>query len=447
MAGMHATLQALPSVDRLLQRSATLVEQHGRAAVTDAIRRVLADLRAAKAVEPEEAIVARVSQRLEDDARPSLRRIFNLTGTVLHTNLGRAPLPEEAIEAMAAAAREPVNLEYDVAAGRRGERDDHIEALLCRLTGAEAATAVNNNAAAVLLALNTLAARREVPVSRGELIEIGGAFRLPDIMARSGCRLREVGTTNRTHLADYAGALGAKTGAVLKVHTSNYAIEGFTAAVGAKELATLCRERGLPLMVDLGSGTLVDLSRYGLPHEPTVQETLAHGADLVTFSGDKLLGGPQAGIIVGRSALVEKIRRNPMKRALRLDKVTLAGLAAVLRLYLDPDRLPVRLPALRLLARNAQEIRSAAERLKAQLARRFPGVEVVDCESEIGSGALPTQRLPSAGLAIRPGNAALAARFRGLPIPVVGRLQDGAFVLDLRCLDDETAFVSQLEQL
>jgi L-seryl-tRNA(Ser) seleniumtransferase len=437
----------MPSVDRLLQRSQVLVEQHGRPAVTDAIRAVLGQLRAAREVHDEVRILAHVARRLEEDARPTLRRVFNLTGTVLHTNLGRAPLPEEAVEAMAEAAREPVNLEYDLHAGRRGERDAHVEGLLCRLTGAEAATVVNNNAAAVLLALNTLAARREVPVSRGELIEIGGAFRLPDVMARSGCRLREVGTTNRTHLADYAQALGAKTGAVLKVHTSNYTIQGFTASVPEAELAALCGRRGVPFMVDLGSGTLVDLRRYGLPHEPLVQEVLAQGADLVMFSGDKLLGGPQAGIIVGKQMLVQKLKANPMKRALRVDKLTLASLAAVLRLYLDPERLGARLPALRLLTRNAEELRQVAQRVKAACEKRFPGVAVIDCESEIGSGALPTQRLPSAGLAIRPGDAQLAARFRALPIPVIGRLQEGAFILDVRCLGDEAAFLSQLEKL
>jgi L-seryl-tRNA(Ser) seleniumtransferase len=444
---MHADLQALPSVDRLLQRSQALIEQHGRPAVTDAIRAVLGELRAAKEVRDENLILERVSRNLEEAARPTLRRVFNLSGTVLHTNLGRAPLPEEAIQAMAEAAREPVNLEYDLQAGRRGERDAHVEALLCRLTGAEAATVVNNNAAAVLLALNTLAARREVPVSRGELIEIGGAFRLPDVMARSGCRLREVGTTNRTHLADYAQALGRKTGAVLKVHTSNYAIQGFTSSVAEEELAGLCRSHGVPLMVDLGSGTLVDLRRYGLPHEPMVQEALAQGADVVTFSGDKLLGGPQAGIIVGRKSFIEGLRKNPMKRALRLDKVILAGLAAVLRLYLDPERLPARLPALRLLTRSFEEILAQAERLRPALAARLGDVQTTRCESEIGSGALPTQRLPSAGLAIRPGDARLAARFRALPIPVIGRLQEGAFMLDLRCLESENEFLRNLDSL
>ena len=447
---MHADLQALPSVDRLLRcaESEALIARHGRAAVTGAIRSVLGELREKKIVDRQEGeILNRVSEYLERQAQPTLRPVFNLTGTVLHTNLGRAQLPEEALEAMAAAAREPVNLEYDLDTGKRAERDDHVGALLCRLTGAEAATVVNNNAAALLLVLNTLAARKEVPVSRGELIEIGGSFRLPDIMARSGCRLREVGTTNRTHLADYAGAIGTKTGLVLKVHTSNYAIEGFAAAVAEKDLAALCRERGLPLAVDLGSGTLADLRRFGLPHEPTVQETLAHGADVVTFSGDKLLGGPQAGIIVGRAACIEKIRRNPLKRALRLDKVTLAALAAVLRLYLDPDRLAARLPTLRLLSRTVEELSNLAERIRPTLASRFSNVEVVDCESQIGSGALPTQRIASAGLAIRPGNAALAARFRRLPIPVIGRLQDGALLLDLRCLEDEPGFTSQLENL
>jgi L-seryl-tRNA(Ser) seleniumtransferase len=347
---------------------------------------------------------------------------------------------------MSAAARSSVNLEYELSTGKRGERDDHVEALLCRLSGAEAATVVNNNAAAVLLVLNTLAARKEVPTSRGELIEIGGSFRLPDIMARSGCRLREVGTTNRTHLSDYADAIGTKTGLVLKVHTSNYAIEGFTACVPEKELSTLCRARGIPFAVDLGSGTLADLRRFGLPHEPTAAEALANGADLVTFSGDKLLGGPQAGIVVGRSAFIEKIRRNPLKRALRVDKVTLAGIEAVLRLYLDPDRLVQRLPTLRLLARPLHQIRALAERLRPALAAKFEA-SVVDCESQIGSGALPTQRIPSAGLSLRPGNAGVAARFRNLPIPVIGRIQDGAFLLDLRCLEDEAAFGDQLSQL
>ena len=443
---MRADLQSLPSVDRLLQRSEALIEQHGRAAVTEAIRGVLADMRAAKAVEPADAILGRVSQRLSEAATPNLRRVFNLTGTVLHTNLGRALLPEEAIQAMVEAARDAVNLEYDLGTGRRGERDAHVEALVCRLTGAEAATAVNNNAAALLLVLNTLAARKEVPVSRGELIEIGGSFRLPEIMARAGCRLREVGTTNRTHLRDYAEAIGAKTALVLKVHASNFRMEGFVASPEERELAGLCQKTGLPFVVDLGSGTLVDLRRYGLPHEPTPAEALGRGADLVTFSGDKLLGGPQAGIIVGRADLIEKLRRNPLKRALRLDKLTLAALSAVLKLYDDPERLAERLPTLRLLTRPVEEIRAMALRVREALEGRFQ-VEVVDCESEVGSGAAPAQRLASAGLALRPGNARLAARWRALPVPVIGRLQDGAFLLDLRCLEREEEFMRNLSFL
>jgi L-seryl-tRNA(Ser) seleniumtransferase len=446
---LKASLAALPSVDRLLrhEESVLIIARYGRPAVTGAIRAVLAELRATRALAGEGEILERTSDRLEEEAKPSLRPVFNLTGTVLHTNLGRAVLPAEAIAAMSTVAASAANLEYDLAAGRRGERDEHVEGLLCRLTGAQAATVVNNNAAAVFLVLNSLAARKEVPVSRGELIEIGGSFRMPDIMQRAGCRLREVGTTNRTHLDDFAAAIGPKTGVVLKAHTSNYSIEGFTAAAPEEELARLCRSRGVPFVVDLGSGTLVELARFGLPHEPTVQETLAHGADLVTFSGDKLLGGPQAGIIAGRADLVAKIRRNPMKRALRVDKLTIAALAAVLRLYSDPDRLAERLPTLRLLARPVADIRAMAERLCQKMqATRFM-VEVIDCESQIGSGAAPTRRIASAGLAIRPGNARTAGAFRKLPIPVIGRIQDGALILDLRCLENEAAFVSQLEKL
>jgi L-seryl-tRNA(Ser) seleniumtransferase len=441
-----------------------LIQQSGRATVTDAIREVLAAARADLAAgrpggEVSEAIlVDRVAAHLAAEARPSLRPVFNLTGTVLHTNLGRAPLPDEAVEAVSTAARRPANLEFDLESGARGDRDDHVEALLCRLTGAQAATVVNNNAAAVLLVLNTLAVRKEVPTSRGELIEIGGSFRMPEIMRRAGCRLREVGTTNRVHLADYADAIGPRTGVVMKVHTSNYAIVGFTSTVPEPDIARLCRERGVPFVVDLGSGMLVDLGAYGLPHEPTPSETLANGADVVTFSGDKLLGGPQAGLIVGSAALIRRLKRNPLKRALRVDKLTMAALSAVLTLYKDPDRLADRLPVLRLLTQPLVQIRATADRLRPTVAAavsEVASVDVVACDGQIGSGALPTQTIPSAGLAVRPlaglrpGSTLqrITAAFRRLPVPVVGRIQDDAFIMDLRCLDDEATFTAQLTAL
>ena len=458
-------LSALPSVDRLLSHQAgqRLIEASGRTAVTEAVRRVLAAVRAeliadGAAEVTDDRVLDRVAVELRARAQPSLRPVFNLTGTVLHTNLGRAPLPTEAIDAMAAAARSPTNIEFDLDTGKRGNRDDHVEAALCRLTGAEAATVVTNNAAAVLLVLNTLALRKEVPTSRGELIEIGGSFRMPDIMKRSGCRLREVGTTNRVHLADFADAIGPKTGLVMKVHTSNYEVVGFTTSVPERELSALCHDRGLPFVVDLGSGTLVNLERYGLPHEPTPADAMDNGADIVTFSGDKLLGGPQAGIIVGRADLIKAIRRNPLKRALRVDKLTTAALGAVLDLYDDPDRLGERLPVIRLLSRPAQEIHALAERLLPAVRSAVHGVasaDVIECDSQVGSGALPTRTIRSAGLAIRPvvtrGQGTLlqriAAAFRALPTPVIGRIQDDAFLLDVRCLEDEAAFETQLAGL
>jgi L-seryl-tRNA(Ser) seleniumtransferase len=460
------TLSQLPSVDRVLQleEAQALIRERGRTIVTDSVREVLSELRAQLLSRPDSAAVTesvlldRVRMRIDDQMRPPLRPVFNLSGTVLHTNLGRAPLPGEAVAAMAAAAQQPVGVEFDLERGRRGDRDDHLEPLIRRLTGAEAATVVNNNAAAVLLVLNTLALRKEVPTSRGELIEIGGSFRLPEIMARAGCRLREVGTTNRVHRADYEQAIGTKTGLVMKVHTSNYAIVGFTSSVPETELAALCRERGVPLVVDLGSGSLVDLRRFGLPHEPTPAETLGNGAELVTFSGDKLLGGPQAGIIAGRADLIRRIRRNPLKRALRVDKITIAALGAVLSLYLDPDSLPHRLPVLRLLTRPVDDVRGAAERIAPRVAAAMEGVAtvaVISCQSEIGSGALPTQEIASAGLALRPAGggtsgralSGIAAAFRRLPVPVIGRVQDDAFIMDFRCLDDEARFLEQLSQL
>jgi len=333
----------------------------------------------------------------------------------------------------------------DLATGRRGERDAHLRGLLRELTGAEDATVVNNNAAAVLIALAAVGAGREAIVSRGELIEIGGAFRMPDIMEQAGVRLREVGTTNRTHLRDYRAALGPETALILKVHPSNYRIEGFTAEAAAPDLHALAQEAGVPLLNDLGSGTIVDLRAYGLAPEPTVREAAAH-ADLVTFSGDKLLGGPQAGFVVGRADLIAAINRHPLKRALRLDKIRIAALEATLRLYRDPDRLAERLPTLRLLSRPAAEIAAQAARLAAVVAELL-GIPVTPCAcaSQIGSGALPVDTIASAGLRLAaPDPEALAARLRSAARPILGRIRDGAVVLDLRCLDDEAAFLAAL---
>jgi L-seryl-tRNA(Ser) seleniumtransferase len=455
----------LPSVDQVLRTPSGMVasERFGHAATVAAIRTTVAALRAAihngaaAAFEPS-AIAAEALQRLEREDAPSLRRVFNLTGTVLHTNLGRALLPEAAIAAAADAMRSAVALEFDIGGAARGERDDHVRGLIRELTGAEDASIVNNNAAAVLLVLNTFGAGKEAIVSRGELIEIGGSFRLPDIMARAGARLVEVGTTNRTHLKDYEQAIGENAGLILKAHTSNYLIQGFTKAVPAADLAALARAKGVPFIHDLGSGALVDLSRYGLRPEPTVRAALAEGADLVTFSGDKLLGGPQAGIVAGRKELVARVAKNPIKRAVRLDKVRLAALEATLKLYRDQDRLPQTLPTLRHFVRSREQIAEAARRLTGPLAAAVGAsfdVTVADCVSQIGSGALPLETLPSAGLAIHPigrkgaGSRieALAASFRGLPVAVIGRVRDGALLFDLRCLDDEDGFCAQVGQL
>ena len=458
-----AARRAIPSLDQLLKLGAVtnLLARYGRPLVTEAARAELARLRAVLSSSPADfddaGFVRACTTRLERETQPSLKPVFNLTGTVLHTNLGRALMPHEAAQAAVRAMTRPVNLEYDLDGGDRGERDRHVERWLLRLTGAKAALVVNNNAAAVYLTLNTLALKKEVPVSRGELIEIGGAFRLPDIMARSGVKLVEVGTTNRTHLRDYAGALTPRTGALMKVHTSNYAIQGFTAEVPEDKLAALAHKHRLPLITDLGSGMLVNLEEYGLPHEPTPMDALKAGADLVTFSGDKLLGGPQAGLIVGSAALIERIRRNPMKRALRVDKMTLAALEAVLRLYADPAQLVQRLPTLRFLARPAADVEAQAQRLLAPVRKALQGkaqAEVVAAKSQIGSGSLPVDLIASRAIAVsvagRQRNALasrIAAAFRALPLPVIGRVHDGAFIMDLRCLEHEDEFLEQLRHL
>jgi L-seryl-tRNA(Ser) seleniumtransferase len=458
---LEARLRALPSITDILNTAAAveLVQRFGRVTATEAVRATVDEARTAikaGAPAPEADVIAcHALARLDGRDRSNLRPLFNLTGTILHTNLGRAVLAESAIEAATAAMRDAVALEFDLSTGKRGERDDHVRALLCELTGAEDATVVNNNAAAVLLCLNTLAQGREAIVSRGELIEIGGAFRMPDIMARAGTKMVEVGTTNRTHARDYRSALGEHTGVLLKVHTSNYRIQGFTAEVGAAELASIAREKGVPLLNDLGSGTLINLSRFGMQEEPTVREAVSHGAGLVTFSGDKLLGGPQAGFIVGHRALIAEINRNPMKRALRVDKIRLAAIEATLKLYRDPDRLAARLPTLRALARTKADIEFQAQRLQPVLAKSLGAFYTVDCcgcESQIGSGALPLDTVASAGLTIRAKNGGgalerLAAALRGLRRPVIGRISDGGLTLDLRCLSDEDEFVSVVSEL
>lgn len=460
----------IPSVDEVLRSEAgrLVVARFGHAAALGTIRSALDDLRsanghisgqpAASREETAAAIAVRAAGTLEALDAPRLRRVLNLTGTVLHTNLGRAIIAEDAVDAAASAMRAPAALEFDLAAGGRGERDDIVRGLLTELTGAEDAIVVNNNAAAILLVLNTLALGRETIVSRGELIEIGGSFRMPDIMARAGTRLREIGTTNRTHNRDYVDAIGPDTALLLKVHTSNYLVQGFTKEVGTDELSKFGREKGLPVVDDLGSGTLIDLSKYGLRRERTVQDALKDGADLVTFSGDKLLGGPQAGFIVGRRDLVQACAKNPIKRAVRLDKVRLAALEATLKLYRDPDRLPERLPTLRFLTRTVDDIRAQAARSVGPIARAIGDafdVAICACTSQIGSGALPLETIPSVGIAIIPHARkqsgrqldALAAAFRKLPVPVIGHIAKGALVFDLRCLDDEPVFFGQLAKL
>ncbi|HBQ6291301.1 TPA: L-seryl-tRNA(Sec) selenium transferase [Klebsiella pneumoniae] len=451
---IRALYTRLPAIDRLLRDPAfsPLLAQHGHSQVVTQLRQMLDEAR--EQIRQCQTLpdwshdwLHACEQRLTAGQRSALRPVFNLTGTVLHTNLGRAIQAESAVEAVASAMRAPVTLEYDLDDAGRGHRDRAIADLLCQITGAEDACIVNNNAAAVLLMLAATASGREVVVSRGELVEIGGAFRIPDVMRQAGCQLHEVGTTNRTHAKDYRQAVNDNTALLMKVHTSNYSIEGFTKAVDEAELAAIGRELDIPVVADLGSGSLVDLSQYGLPKEPMPQEMISAGVSLVSFSGDKLLGGPQAGIIVGKRALIARLQSHPLKRALRADKMTLAALEATLRLYQHPEVLTERLPTLRLLTRPAEEIR-----LLPDLAAHYAdfAVSVAACQSQIGSGSLPVDRLPSAALTFTPHDGrgsrleALAARWRALPCPVIGRIYDGRLWLDLRCLEDETRFMEML---
>jgi L-seryl-tRNA(Ser) seleniumtransferase len=403
-----------------------------------------------------EEICARATNALKSPITP----VFNLTGTVIHTNLGRAALAPSAVVAMTQAAEQTTNLEYDLETGKRGDRDTVIEGLLCDLTGSEAATVVNNNAAAVLLTLNSLARGKKVVISRGELVEIGGAFRIPEVMTTAGCSLFEVGTTNRTHLNDYASAFELDEVALLmKVHSSNYEIKGFTSSVSERELASLARQKDVPLISDLGSGSLINLSRYGLPSEPTVKDVIADGANIVTFSGDKLLGGPQVGIIVGSKKLIGQIKSNPLKRALRVDKTILAALLGTLRLYQDPASLSHRLPILRNLTRNADDIQALAHEIAPKFVTLLSGIAVVtieDCMSQIGSGALPLDLMPSSSVVLAPvaekgqrdiALQKLAKSFRCLPKPIIGRISDGRLFFDLRCLWDKDELLAQLDFL
>jgi L-seryl-tRNA(Ser) seleniumtransferase len=449
-------LRTLPAVDELLHHPQvqTLLEMHSRTLVVDSIRKVLSVKRSVilhggeeKAAEaanlPREKWSSAIEEQVTASLRPSLQPVINATGVVLHTNLGRAPLLEEALHNLVEIAGGYSNLELNLETGERGSRYEHVEDLLCRISGAESGLAVNNNAGAVLLALNSLAEGKEVIVSRGQLVEIGGSFRIPDVMKKSGARLVEVGTTNRTHLRDYEQAVAENTALLLKVHTSNYRILGFTAEVSLKELAELGRAKGLPVMEDLGSGCFLDLSPYGIEHEPTVQETLQAGVDVVAFSGDKLLGGPQAGIILGKKRFIDLIKKNPLNRALRIDKLTLAGLESTLRVYLDPDRVVKVLPALGMLTCPLEELGKRARRFQRRLARELSsGAEMTIREesSQVGGGALPLQTLPTRVVAIRPlriSAASLEERLRRNRPPVIARVKEEEVLLDLRTVAEE----------
>ena len=457
---MKTLFSQLPSIDRLLRQAEfqALSERWGHEQVVTLLRQLQKQAR--EHIRQHQHLpdwcsdwAHHTHQHLEKVGRSGLLPVLNLSGTLLHTNLGRAVLAESAVAAVTRVMRQPVTLEYALDEAGRGHRDRALADLLCQLTGAEDACIVNNNAAAVLLMLAALAPGKEAVVSRGELVEIGGSFRIPDVMTQAGCMLREVGTTNRTHVKDYRAAVTAQTALLMKVHTSNYQVQGFTKAVSEAELVALGDELNLPVISDLGSGSLIDLSHYGLPKEPMPRELIAAGVSLVSFSGDKLLGGPQAGIIVGKKALIDRLQQHPLKRALRVDKMTLAALEATLQLYLHPEQLANRLPTLRLLTRPQSDIALQAQRLLPPLAAALAGsfrVSTAECLSQIGSGSLPVERLPSVALTLTPLDdsggtlMALAARLRAGEVPVIGRIFNGSLWFDLRTLEDDTLFIRMM---
>ncbi|MDT8317510.1 MAG: L-seryl-tRNA(Sec) selenium transferase [bacterium] len=437
-------MKDIPSVEKILLHPLfkPIIKAYSRERVALTIRDFLAFCRILinkeKPVDLSiETIAGEIKKIIKKEDAPSLKRVINASGTIIHTNLGRSILPHSALKAINLAASGAVNLEYNIESGKRGERDSHIEKLICRLTGAEAATVVNNNAAAVLITLNSLAKKKEVIVSRGELVEIGGTFRIPDIIKSSVCKMIEVGTTNRTRLSDYKNAITNKTGALLKVHTSNYKIEGFTETTSLKDLSTL----SIPLIEDLGSGAMINLSIYGIPGEPLIKDSLIMGADVVTFSGDKLLGGPQCGIIAGKKEIIKKINRNPLKRALRVDKITIAALEALLLLYMNKETLKENIPSIRHMTRSEDEVSSIAEKAAHSLKQIFKERAIISLEkgfSEPGSGSLPGQKIPTTLVIIKHltlSPSSLAKMFRKNDPSIIGRIQKDSFILDSRSVD------------
>ena len=449
---LNLLYREIPKVDVLLEKEAikSLIETYSYETVIEAVRSAQADLRqaikACQSMAEGEEMIASLLPRIEERVRkmhtPNMTNVVNATGTILHTNLGRSPISRAHMAHVAAIATGYSNLEYNLSAGQRGERYAHFEELLCKITGAEAAMAVNNNAAAVMLVLNTMGCGGEVIVSRGELVEIGGKFRVPDVMAASGASLVEVGTTNKTHFTDYETAVTEDTKALLKVHTSNYRIVGFTDTVSIEELSELSKKHDLPLIEDIGSGVLVDLSKYGLTYEPTVQASIKKGADVVCFSGDKLLGGPQAGIIVGKKKYIDAMKKNQLTRALRIDKFTAATLEVVLMEYLSEEKAVQNLPVLKMMTEPYEAVKKRADRLKAALRRAKvdADIKVIETEAQIGGGSLPLERIKSAAVSIKPRHittAELERRMRHLEVPIIGQMRMDQVILDLRTVDAE----------